>query len=451
MVNSDDELLKFLKSFADPNELARTLIAETLWDRPEEEFEILTAWASTGDGEASQQLRALVTPRKRKSSHALAARERQFNRIRKHHPALEKYAPLWKNVGGEHRSEEEDRDRTPDLARAEQAKLSPEQLDQIRTSLEKQSADDLRRIEQSYTDWDRSFMNGLRAYLDARDNPNHSSAPLDPLANPFRPAPPVMQPSMLTAGDAIKVFNAISFAMWKHGTVMNTHIIIIWSMIPRMDEQNGMRVLGLYLNEARKWLGVGSGPRRRMINDARQGEQMHHVWVHENAVQRGFHSHVLTHVPDELQGQFEVWSRARLAGLCKAHFPWKAFRLVRSYAKSNEDKVRGAWRWYRYLMKQLDPAARLRVEDSLEGVSAVALRDILKPWPARKSPPIPRMKLAGTSHSIGEGAQDTERFFSMLNQARFDELYNGLEFEDRRREELFKGIDPEWHSEFKNQ
>lgn len=291
-------------------------------------------------------------------------------------------------------------------------------------------------------------MKSLRAHLRSRDDPNHVPTPVDPLANPFQKAPPELQSSMLTARDAIKVFNGMSFGMWKHGRVMNAHIIILWSMIPHMDEQKGMKVLGRYLNEARKWLGAGNGPRRRIINDARQGEEMHYVWVHENAVQRGFHSHVLTCVPEELRIQFEAWSRARLADLCKAHFPWKAFRLVRSYAKSNEDRVLGAWRWYRYLMKQIDPRAGLRVDDSVEGVSAVGLREVLKPWPARKSPPIPRMKLTGVSHSIGEGAQDAERFFSMLNQARLDELYSGREFDDRRQAELFKGIDPEWRSEF---
>jgi hypothetical protein len=74
MGDSDDELLKYLRSFGDSNELARTLIAESLWDRPEEKFTSLAAWAATGDGEYSQRLRALIGPTKSKSSRALAAR-----------------------------------------------------------------------------------------------------------------------------------------------------------------------------------------------------------------------------------------------------------------------------------------------------------------------------------------------------------------------------------------
>lgn len=64
---------------------------------------------------------------------------------------------------------------------------------------------------------------------------------------------------------------------------------------------------------------------------------------------------------------------------------------------------------------------------------------------------MPKMKRIGVSQSIGKGVQDAEGFFSMLNQGRFKELYNGREFDDRRTIELMKVIDfPPWHSEFRS-
>ena len=113
--------------------------------------------------------------------------------------------------------------------------------------------------------------------------------------------------------------------------------------------------------------------------------------------------------------------------------------------------MKGAWRWYRYLMKQLDPEARLGVVDRDQGYSEVSLREVLKPWRARNSLPMPRTKRVEISHSIGEGAQRQERFLSKLKQASFDEMYQGRELVDRRAAELWKDeAHPPWHSEFRS-
>ena len=112
--------------------------------------------------------------------------------------------------------------------------------------------------------------------------------------------------------------------------------------------------------------------------------------------------------------------------------------------------MQGAWRWYRYVMKQLDPNAAMRVDDRVEGVSAVGLREVLNPWGSRTALPMPRMKRVGVSHSIGKGAQDAEGFLSKLNQGSFKDLYSGREFDDRRMGDILKNIDyPPRESEFR--
>lgn len=452
----DSSLLTWLRSIDDPNELARSLIEAGVGDHPDDEFAALVSRAIIGEGEYSQRLRAMVPRKKRKSSREQARRARQFDRIRAHHPALEKL--------------------TARKNEAEATPLASEQLEEVETAPVGATKVELHEGVPSelwvppvekLTTWDRELGRSLRIHLHENASvlrshlygPHHYPPPegyfpAEPGSNPFQPAPQParpMQASTLSAEDAGKVFDAISFAMWKHGKVMNAHVVIVWSMIPNVDEVRAAVILGKYLHSAGKWLGVGRGPRSRRRIDPRQGDDLHYVWVHENAPDRGFHTHIMLNLPFALRKGFDAWSRSYLARLCKTHFDWKAFRIVPSYAKTEETQVRGAWRWYRYMMKQLDAGAKLAVVDKVEGYSEVSLREVLRPWRARGSLSMPEMKRVGASHSIGERAQKKEEFLSKLKQASFDEIYQGRELVDRRAAELWKDEPhPPWRSEFKS-
>lgn len=452
----DSSLLAWLRSIDDPNELARNLIEAGVVGDPDEEFAALVSRAIIGDGEYSQRLLAMVRPKKRKSSREQARRARQFDRIRAHHPALEKLTARKKEAEAA----------PPAMDYLEEVETAPvrpaefERHEGVPSELWEPPVEKL-------TAWDRELGKSLRLHLHQNASelwphlygpydypPPQDCWPVEPGGNPFQPAPQPVRPiqeSTLSAEEAGKVFDAISFAMWKHGKVMNAHIVIVWSMIPNLDEVRAAAILGKYLHSAGKWLGVGRGPRSRRRVDLRQGEDLHYVWVHENAPDRGFHTHIMLNLPFALRKEFDTWSRSCLVRLCKTHFPWKAFRIVPSYAKTEETQVRGAWRWYRYMMKQLDAGAKLAVVDKVEGYSEVSLRDVLKPWRARGSLSMPQMKRVGASHSIGEGAQKKEKFLSKLKQASFDEVYQGRELVDRRAAELWKDEPhPPWRSEFKS-
>jgi hypothetical protein len=237
----------------------------------------------------------------------------------------------------------------------------------------------------------------------------------------------------LSSDEIIKLYNAMAYAMWKDGVVLNTHVIILWSQMG-LTEQEGDAVLGQYLHKAQKWLRVGTKPRRRFKADARyEGAELRYAWVHENAPNRGFHSHVLLNVPPQLSKAFRDWSRQCLVRATGKHFPWKAFRLVRSYAKTEDAAVKRAWSWFRYLSKQLHPEFKVRCRENGVIVSTPVLRDLLKPWPLRKSLPIPLAHLTGVSQNIGKGAQKSDGFRSRLTSSDFDDLYRGYEMDDWRR------------------
>ena len=44
--------------------------------------------------------------------------------------------------------------------------------------------------------------------------------------NPFRPKTRAARSSDLTEDEAVRLYNAIAFAMWQHGAVMNAHVVI---------------------------------------------------------------------------------------------------------------------------------------------------------------------------------------------------------------------------------
>lgn len=234
--------------------------------------------------------------------------------------------------------------------------------------------------------------------------------------NPFVTAPVLAsKPSSLTSTDVCKIYEAMAFGMWAHGVVMNAHVVIIWSMIG-LDELQGAKVLGEYLHEAKKWMRVGSGPRIRRISKPRSGSELHYVWVHENAPGRGFHSHVLMNVDQRIRKEFDAWSRNCLSRLTGRNVPWRAFRIVPSYAKNDEAAVVRAWSWFKYITKQLGENELLVQRSVHSGICEVAARSVFRPWRARPTLPVPPMKMTGASHSIGARQQAEFQFRSSFRK-----------------------------------
>lgn len=268
-------------------------------------------------------------------------------------------------------------------------------------------------------------------------------------SNPFRSAKPTkaktpVRASMLRS-ETPRLYSAMAFAMWQYGRVMNAHMTVLWKLLGVTDPNEAVKILSKYNHEAAKWLAVGDGDdvvRSRHSRRALGTSALHlFVYVHEQAQEKGFHTHELMCLPVGRAQEFAEWSReclARLAGCTKPDEAAVFFtpasqkrRQFRPYEGARESfAVDRQWRWFRYLTKSLDPDHR---ECSpVDGVWHVA-RDVFqmtKPFMA--TGPVSCRKLAGFSENIGPGAQMKAGFVSKFDRGNWSGLYDGSELDEYR-------------------
>jgi hypothetical protein len=403
------ETIKWIESHSDADDRARALRKSCLLDETDPQIAGLMDHGATGAGQSSKLLKAMVV-RPIKTTAAERAKRRVFERIRKHYPQMQSMpiapAPTYDE---------------PKTYRSDDDFLGPQlPIVPCKGWETKQQEGARRTISFNPPAWDIEYV---------------TSQGVVKQVNPFRADPPAPRPlrsSLLTCAEVWKLYDGMSFAMWRHSVTMNVHVIIIWSMMG-IDEVEGARRLGKYLNEATKWMRVGIEPRNRRVNNPRDGAELHYAWSHENTPGRGFHSHVLMNVPVRLIEDFKAWSVKCLVRHHGANYHDDAFRLVKSYAKTEDAAVHRHWHWFKYITKELDPGAQVRTKKHYHGKQDHALRDLLKPWPLRNAVPVHQMKMTGTSHSIGKKSQKDAGFKSMLSKARLDELFGGNELFDRKR------------------
>ena len=273
---------------------------------------------------------------------------------------------------------------------------------------------------------------------------------------------PVLRPSDLTGYEVVKLYNAISFAMWQFGpsAIPNCHIVILWATLGVTDHEHAARLLGEYLNRCQKWAVVGlpETPRRRRRARTGEGFVFRYVYVHENGPQHRFHSHILCTVPPETVPVFKAWTRSILARLARHRGTEKTVRVIPSRELGEEASVRRCWSWFRYFAKQLNPIARWEPVDTRSGellpTGARQLREVLRVRPHRHAPAyVTCRKLAGCSHDISAGAQRAAGFRSELRVGLPERIYDGQIYDgaeldawrgrerQRRLEELIPGID----------
>jgi len=257
--------------------------------------------------------------------------------------------------------------------------------------------------------------------------------------NPFYPVVQSMKPrrAVLTAGEVVKVYNAISFAMRHHGTVLNSHITIAWRLTGVRDHAAATRVLTAFNHEAAKWLAVGSGPaklRRRMTKRAEAGGSDHmYVYVHENARDMGFHTHMLAFIPPAKAALYEEWARGclhRLSGYKGMHEA--TLHVTGNNSRTETQRVAWCWSRFRYLIKTLEPTWRVR-DDEGEWVES---RAIFKPdRHFIEASPVHCSQVASGSRNIWTKAQAKAGFVSRYRvTGELARLYDGSELDERRRE-----------------
>ena len=191
--------------------------------------------------------------------------------------------------------------------------------------------------------------------------------------------------SDLTAKHVVRLYNAIAFAMWQHVAIMNTHVVILWETLGVYDHNRATTLLSEYLNQAKKWAGVGmvGKPRQRRRERTSEGFTFRFVYVHENATQRGFHTHILCTVPWSMAKAFAAWSMRTLARLARHNGDKRTVRVVARYARDEAAAVARCWNSFRYITKQLDPNVGIGWADE----PLRQLRAVLKVWPHRTALP----------------------------------------------------------------
>jgi hypothetical protein len=267
--------------------------------------------------------------------------------------------------------------------------------------------------------------------------------------NPFRPAKPTKARALVRASmlrsEVPRLYSGMAFAMWQYGRVMNAHLTILWKLLGITDHDEAVKILSKYNHEAAKWLSVGHGDNRvrSRFSGRSLGTSAPHifVYVHEQAQEKGFHTHELLCVPLGRAQEFAEWSRDCLVRLSKCARADEAAvffspasqkrRKFRPYGGGRESfAVDRQWRWFRYLTKSLGPAHRER--SPVDGAWQVA-RDIFqitKPFMA--TGPVSCRKLAGCSENIGPTAQRLAGFVSKFEAGDWTNLYDGSELDEYR-------------------
>lgn len=416
-----DSVKEWIESFQDRNGRARAAIGACAVYEGDVDTARLAGHAATGDSMHSLIVSALLKPVKKRRGRNKA--ERRLYRMRNHNLMLAGLG--WKPV------------KEPPLEKISGGSLGVQTPIDVASEILEAPVDPFLSASIAtyvYENHKTMWMHLPDLEFDAPSN----YKPRPQIENPFHvqeqpQLPAATRNGFLSVAEVWKLYDAMSYAMRKDGVVMNTHVIILWSEIG-LTHQEGDALLKDYLHKAQKWLRVGMKPRRYRKPSARQeGDELRFVWVHENAPNRGFHSHVLCNVPPHLHKEFAAWSRQSLARSAGKPMPWRAFRSVRSYAKTDASAVQRAWSWFRYLTKQLDPKLVVQVREGGNIVSATSLREVIRPWPLRQSPPIDLARLAGVSRNIANGVQAQDGFRSKLRNADFERLYTGDELDDWRR------------------
>lgn len=279
----------------------------------------------------------------------------------------------------------------------------------------------------------REIWSHIKGFNEIRKPTGYQETPVPVWSNPFSVRR--MRPAVLK-DEAGRLYNAIAFAQWCYGLVMNAHVTINWGLLGVADHRHAADILSKFNQESAKWLKVDSRGRRRKNTEVRTwgGKSLYcYAYIHENTNERAFHTHQLFHAADGKAKAYSEWASCRLAELAgqKGVVPDAVFFTPGtkrdgfsphiSRFKSNE--VERCWVYFRYLVKNLDPNLPKYVEGRSSNQRAIfkAETNYVEP------PPVYCQKLFGCSENIAEGQQKAARFVSKFDSGKWDELYNGSE------------------------
>jgi hypothetical protein len=263
-------------------------------------------------------------------------------------------------------------------------------------------------------------------------------------ANPFGPR---KWRSSVLSDEAGRLYNAVAFAQWSYGLVLNSHMTVVWGLLGVQDHRQATHILSKFNHEAAKWFQVeGSGRRRKGTGAQTWGGRSLYIWafIAENTNERGLHVHQIFHAPDGKAKAFAEWATKRLAELAGLAAPVTdavcftpttkrdGFSPHAPRFKSNE--LERCWAYFRYLIKNIDPDLTKQVNGQSNLQRVIFRADVAHTEP----PPVYCARLFGCSENTSIGEQRAAGFVSKFESGNWEELYNGSElneFQAFRREE----------------
>lgn len=218
----------------------------------------------------------------------------------------------------------------------------------------------------------------------------------------------------LTGQQFVDLYSAVSYA--NHlGIVMDVHVSITWKMLGIDCQHEAAKALRYeFFKHLQEWCEY------RMP----KGHRFVWLYVHEVGRRHGFHTHILTAIPDELRGEFRAWVAARIAKLSRTgNVPKGAFHI----AAPPSDKIGRQWRWLQYFSKGLGTAeeviASVGEEPSVKAASLIWAQ-------AGRAGNVQCRKRCGVSNNLGRQARQRNHYESLLERGIADvrQLYAGMEY-----------------------
>ena len=228
----------------------------------------------------------------------------------------------------------------------------------------------------------------------------------------------------ITACQAINAINGMLFANWKYGLVFNTHLTITYKYGGIEIDRHAARVLPKFTNEMAKWI-----KRQKLTclwdSKRKSWNSCLFLYSHEQSRDKGFHTHLVTHIPVEVKDAFNGWAQQRLSKLMPGPVQPELLHISHTYGRGDWKALGGQKRLVTYVLKGTDPMPF----DKDSGQKLVDVLDIPKKW-RRPAGRITTDKRVGLSRNISASARLKAGFESCFDKGQDARIYSGDELEE---------------------
>ncbi len=262
----------------------------------------------------------------------------------------------------------------------------------------------------------QSIFGANKAEVDRIAEREHPRREPSPYLFPKRYDPEVDGPGRyLTASQFANLYSAVAFAN-SNGIVLNVRLSITWGLLGIEDHSAAADAMRYeFFKHLQDWY-------QHKVPDDRP-----FVWlyVHEVGRTHGFHTHILTAIPDALLPAFREYVAARLADVSRVAGPLHKGTFKIKAPPS--DPIGRQWRGLRYLAKGISTKAEV---PSVVGTSPFVRVAELIPETLKSPGDILCPKNCGVSNNLGKERRQKAGFRSLLERGIADKrrLYAGMEY-----------------------